>query len=158
MKRIVLFQETTMNKVTTTARVLLGAMFLVFGLNFFFNFFAMPSPSGKAGELAGAMYSSGYLLHATKAVEAVTGALLLTGVLVPLALVLLAPVVVNIALFNFFLTDPSQWPIPAVAVALQVYLMWAYRDYYRSLFTVQASPSAATATMPAAVAAAQAAS
>lgn len=132
-----------MKTAANVARMLLGLLFFVFGVNFFFPLFSMPPHSGEAGNLIGAMYSSGYLLHAAKGIEIVAGALLLSGVLVPLALVLLGPIVVNIGLFHLFLTQPDQWAMPALVVALEVFLIWAYRDYFRGLFVAKAVPGEA---------------
>lgn len=126
---------------TTVARLILGFVFLVFGLNGFLHFIPMPPLPAKATEFFGGLAVSGYLLPLLFGVQAVGGALLLGGVLVPLALTLLAPIVVNILLFHLFL-DPAGGAAGYVATLLQLFLMWQYRDYYRSLFVVRAYPAA----------------
>lgn len=126
---------------TTIARLLLGLVFTVFAVNFFFPFLPMPEMPERAKALAGAMYMSGYLFHAAKLIELTGGLLLLAGVCVPLALTLLGPIVVNIALFNLFLTPPGEWGPAILVTVLEVFLIWAYRNYFCALFTVRATPA-----------------
>lgn len=121
-----------MKIVTLAARILLGLVFLVFGLNFFFHFLNMPMPTGAAGEYVGILFMH-HFLDVVSALQIVGGLLLLTGRFVPLALVLLGPVVVNIILYHLLL-----WPVgfaPAVLVTLlELYLLFVYRKSFRGLF------------------------
>ncbi len=84
------------------ARILLGLIFLVFGLNGFLNFLHMPPPPGAAGQYVGVLFMSHYL-HVVFVLEMLGGVLLLSGQFIPLALVLLGPVLFNILLFHAFL-------------------------------------------------------
>src|SRR5882672_11243662 len=94
----------------TAARLLLGLVFTVFGLNFFFHFIPTPSPPPpRAAAFAGALFASGYLFPLLKTTEVVAGILLLAGRFVPLALAALAPIVINIVGFHLFLA-PSGIP------------------------------------------------
>jgi putative oxidoreductase len=89
------------------ARYLLGLVFLVFGLNKFFNFIPSgPMPPGAAGQFMGALFSTHYLM-AVGAFELVGGLLLLINRYVPLALCLLAPVIVNILLVGALMTHAA---------------------------------------------------
>ncbi|MGE5194517.1 MAG: DoxX family membrane protein [Deltaproteobacteria bacterium] len=124
---------------THSARYLLGLVFLVFGLNGFFNFLTPPPMPPAAGEFIGALVKTGYLMTLVKLTEVVCGALLLSGFLVPLALVLLSPVIVNIALFHVCLVPPQEGVMQFVFVAMHVFLMWQYRAYYKGLFTLKAT-------------------
>jgi uncharacterized membrane protein YphA (DoxX/SURF4 family) len=120
----------------TTARVLLGLAFFVFGLDGFLNFVPKPDPSTMpAGSLAfaTALMATGYMFPLIKSTEVLVGALLLANRFVPLALVLLAPVVVNIVLFHAFLS-PSGTGIAIFVAALQIFLAWTNRRAYRPLF------------------------
>jgi uncharacterized membrane protein YphA (DoxX/SURF4 family) len=126
---------------TLVARVLLGLVFFVFGLNGFLNFMPMPQMPESAGAFLGALVGTGYLMYAVKVVETVCGALLLAGVCVPLALVLLGPVLVNIVLFHVFLTPLQDAAGAFVFLALYLFLLWSYRSYFRPLFTVLARPA-----------------
>jgi uncharacterized membrane protein YphA (DoxX/SURF4 family) len=124
---------------THIVRYLLGAVFLVFGLNGFLNFIKLPPFPPEAGEFLGAMMKTGYLWTLVKLTEVVCGALLLSGLFVPLALVLLAPVVVNIVLFHLYLTPPSDGVPEYVFFALHLFLLWSYRSSYKPLFTAKSS-------------------
>src|SRR5712672_1151731 len=85
-----------MKIVTLIARLLLGLIFVVFGLNGFLNFLSMgPMPTGLAGQFIGALILSHYF-WVVAALQIAGGALLLVNRFVPLALVLLGPIIVNI--------------------------------------------------------------
>ena len=124
------------NKIRTAARITLGLLFTVFGLNGFLGFIPQPPHAGPAGELLGALAASGYMFPLVKAVELATGILLLAARFVPLALTLLAPVVVNIVAFHLFL-EPATIAVPLVALGLGVYLAWTERGAYAPLFVAR---------------------
>src|SRR5580704_16454616 len=88
------------------ARVLMGLAFVVFGLNKFLQFLTLPPFPEKAGAFFGALLATGYMIPLVAVTEIVSGALLVIGRFVPLALVMITPVVVNILLFSAFL-DPA---------------------------------------------------
>lgn len=124
----------------TVARVLLGLLFFVFGLDGFFHFVPVPRtpPPEGAMSFAGALIQTGYMFQLIKGTEVLVGALLLANRFVPLALALIAPVIVNIFAFSFFLA-PSGILIPVIIVALELYLAWSYRDTYRSMLVARAA-------------------
>jgi uncharacterized membrane protein YphA (DoxX/SURF4 family) len=136
--------KTISRHVPTAARVLLGLVFFVFGLNGFFNFIPQPAtpPPEGAMAFAGAMMKTGYLFPLLKATEVVSGVLLLSGRFVPLALTFLAPIIVNIVAFHAFLA-PSGVPIAVVVLALEVYLAWSYREAFRPMLAARAKPATA---------------
>lgn len=128
------------------ARTLMGIIFLgsgVFGMLMALGILPMQQPKEPMSDAAQAfmtgLFKSGYLFHLIKATEIVAGALLLVGRFTPLALILLAPIVVNIFLVHALLM-PSGLPIAFVVVILESYLAWAYRDSYRPLFVARAQP------------------
>jgi uncharacterized membrane protein YphA (DoxX/SURF4 family) len=124
------------------ARVLLGLMFFVFGLNGFFFFIPQPPPEQFPKALAdfsAAMINTGFLFKLVKGTEVVCGLLLLLNRFVPLALVLLAPVIVNIVLVHAFLA-PSGVGMGLVILALELYLAWSYRSAFRPLLAARAMP------------------
>lgn len=106
-----------MKTASLVARYLLGVIFLVFGLNGFLHFIPMPPPSGIAGQFMGALFLSHFLV-VVFLLELIPAILLLINRYVPLALVLLGPVIVNIFLFHCFMA-PSGLPL-----ALVVAVMW----------------------------------
>ena len=119
---------------TIIARVLLGLIFLVFGLNVFLHFIPMPPPpKNAAGAFMGALFSSGYL-YAVKCFEIAGGLLLLIGRKVPLGLTLLGPVIVNILFYDTFL-DHSGLGLGMVIAALALFLLWAYRSAFAGLLS-----------------------
>lgn len=130
-----------MTRLPTIARTLLGLVFFVFGLNGFLNFMPMPPPPAPAGQLLGALAATGYMFPLIKGTEVVAGALLLANRRVPLALVLLAPVIVNIVAFHLFLA-PGSYGMLALIVGLEVYLAWAYRGSFAGVLQARARPSA----------------
>lgn len=101
---------------STVARYLLGLIFLVFGLNGFLHFLPMATPPGAAGQFLGAMFVSHFLV-VVFLLELIPAILLVINRYVPLALVLLGPVVVNIFLFHAFMA-PSGLPLAFVVVVL----------------------------------------
>ena len=114
-------------------RSLLGLVFLVFGLNFFLHFIPNPPEPPAAGDFLGALFRTGYFLPLLGLTQVVGGVLLLTGMMVPFALVLLAPVIVNIIMFHLFLA-PAGLPVALIVVALEVILVWMHRDAFAPLF------------------------
>jgi len=128
-----------MRLVVTVARVLFGLLFLVFGLNFFFHFMPMPPMSGPPAAFMGALFATGYMFPLIKVTEIVAGVLLISGRFVPLGLLLLAPILVNIAAFHIFLT-PGEVGMSAVLVAIEAFLAWSYRDSFRGVLNASAVP------------------
>ena len=88
-----------MRTASVIARYLAGVIFLVFGLNGFLNFIPLPPPGGIAGQFMGALYASHYL-WVIFAFQVVAAVLLLANRYVPLAVAVLAPVIVNILVFH----------------------------------------------------------
>ena len=123
------------------ARVMMGLIFFVFGLNGFFHFIPQPkSPmSESAYLLIGALMKVDYMHGLIFGTQVTAGALLLLNRFVPLALALIAPVVVNIAAYHLFLA-PSGIPLAALVLALEAYLAWAYRQSYRSMLAMRSTP------------------
>jgi uncharacterized membrane protein YphA (DoxX/SURF4 family) len=117
---------------TIIVRSLLGVMFIVFGLNIFFNFMPLPTPpEGPARNFRIALVVSHYF-YVVGALQVVGGGLLLAGRFVPLALTLLGPVIVNILCVHVFL-EPSGLPMAIVVSALTLFLLWGYREHFAGL-------------------------
>src|ERR1700677_681191 len=113
-------------KVTATiARILLGLLFLTFGLNGFLHFIPTTPPSGLSGPYLGTLFVSHYPV-AVFLLQAIAGALLLVNRYVPVALVLLGPIIVNILLFHC-LMEPAGLPMALVAAALWLTLFFGVR-------------------------------
>src|SRR5882762_9698815 len=122
-----------MKIVTLIARLLLGLIFYVLGLNGFLNSPNMgPMPSGFAGQFIGALALSHYF-WVVAALQVAGGALLLVNRFVPLALVLLGPVIVNILLYHLFL-NPSGIALAVVVTILWFVVFYAHRQYFSGIF------------------------
>ena len=131
-----------MSKLPLVARLLLGLIFTVFGLNGFLNFLPAPELPPAGGDFIGALVASGYLMTLVKLTEVVGGVLLLIGRFVPLALTILAPIVVNIVLFHLFLAPgAAAMVVPTLVLVLELYLAYAYRKSFRGVLDAGAQPS-----------------
>ena len=129
-----------MKKIVLGARVLLGLTFLVFGLNGFLQFIKQPPPTGAALQFLGALISS-HEIAVVMLIQVVGGVLLLANRFVPLALVLLAPIVVNIVLFHAFMA-PSGLPIAVFTVALWILAASGVREAFRALLKARSTTEA----------------
>jgi putative oxidoreductase len=115
------------------SRILLGLIFIVFGLNGFLYFLPMgPMPSGLAGQFIGALVQS-HVQLVVAGFQVVGGALLLVNRYVPLALVILGPVIVNIFLFHAFMA-PSGLPLAIVVIILWIIVFVRHRQYFSGIF------------------------
>jgi uncharacterized membrane protein YphA (DoxX/SURF4 family) len=121
-----------MKGLTLTARILLGLIFVVFGLNGFLHFIPQPELPDAAKSFFGGLASTGYMLPLLFVAQVLGGALLLLG-MVPLGLLMLAPVIVNIIAFHLFLA-PGGLPLAIVVAVLELFLAWAHREVYAPLF------------------------
>lgn len=117
-------------KVILGVRIVLGLILVLFGLNKFLNFMPAPEFSPEAMGFFGALLETGYMMPLVALVEIISGALLLAGRYVPLALLLLAPVVVNIVLFHLFL-DLASIPPALLVTVLWLVLVFAHRDTWK---------------------------
>ena len=121
------------------ARILLGLIFLVFGLNFFFPqvlHMAQPPMSKEATAFSGGLWGSGYFFQYMKVIEIVSGFFLLINRFTAFFLLALLPICVNIFLFHFMLA-PAGIPVGTAVIVLELFLCFAYRKYYASVFTAK---------------------
>jgi|SRR2546423_1649559 len=126
-----------MKIVVLIARLLLGLVFVVFGLNGFLNFLSMgPMPTGLAGQFIGALFLSHYF-WVVAVLQIAGGALLLVNRFVPMALVLLGPVIVNILCYHVFL-NPAGAPLAAVVTVLWLIVFYGKRQYFSGIFVQRA--------------------
>lgn len=130
------------------ARVLMGIAFFIFGLNGFLNFIPQPKtpmPQG-AMDFAMALSNSGYMMQLVSGVQLLVGVLLLVNRFVPLALALIAPIIVGIITFHIFLLPATIGP-GIVVLALELYLAWAYRAAFSPMLAARVKPSASSQRM-----------
>ena len=118
------------------ARVLLGMMFFVFGLNGFLHFIPSPPLSGNVATFMGVLLASHYYVLIF-GVQVIAGALLLTNQYVPLALVALAAVLANILTFHIAM-QPAGLPIALVATILWFVVALPLRSHFAPLLARKA--------------------
>src|SRR5215470_10759215 len=117
------------------ARVLLGLMFLVFGLNPFLKFLPMPPLEGVWGQFLGALAESHYV-WVVGATQVVSGALFLIGRYVPLAIALSGPVIVNIIAYHVTMQHSGAQPAILATICWLV-LFWYYRASFAPLWVAK---------------------
>lgn len=127
-------EKTMKEKVQLGTRLLFGLAFLIFGLNGFLQFMPNPPVTAEAGALLGALAKTGYFFPMIKVIEILVGVLLLTNLFAPLAVVLIAPVLVGITTIHLFL-NPAGLPMMIFLHVLHGVLIYGYRDSYKGLFT-----------------------
>src|SRR5215470_17524067 len=125
-----------MKIVAIIARILLGLMFVVFGLNPFLQFLPMPPLEGVWGQFLGALLVSHYV-WLVGATQVVSGALFLIGRYVPLAIALSGPVLANI--ITYHMTMQHGGALPAILAAIcWLVLFWSYRASFAPLWVAKA--------------------
>jgi len=113
------------------ARFLLGLIFLTFGLNGFLHFLPASLPSGTAGQFVGALFVSHYLV-VVFLLQLVAAVLLVINRYVPLALALLAPVIVDILLFHLLMALAGL-PLALVVTVLWIVVFLSVRSAFAGL-------------------------
>ena len=121
-----------MRTASVIARYLAGVIFLVMGLNGFLNFIPLPPPGGVAGQFMGVLYISHYL-WVIFAFQVIAGVLLLVNRYVPLAVAILAPVLVNILTFHALMA-PSGLPLALFVALLWIVIFIEVRPAFSGLF------------------------
>jgi hypothetical protein len=109
---------------TLIARILLGLIFTVFGLNGFFHFLPMLLPPGDAGALFTIMFKYGWLTFIS-GLYIIAGVFLLIGRYIGAALTILGPIIVVILLYHFTM-DPKGLPLALFVALLEIFLIYAY--------------------------------
>ena len=115
------------------ARILMGLAFVFFGLNGFLNFLHAPTPPGPAGQYT-ALLGDTFYMKFVFLVQLVGGVLLLSGQFIPLALVLLGPVLVNILLFHISL-QPAGLPPGLFITVLWFIVFYGVRSAFAGIFS-----------------------
>lgn len=122
-----------MKYVVIIARILLGLPFLIFGANALHPFMPMPPLSGDAGAFITIMMHHGWIPF-LGVLYLIAGALLLAGRYVPVALVILGPILVVIMLYHVTLA-PDELALPLVLILLEVFLIYAYWPAFSGIFS-----------------------
>lgn len=128
-----------MNRVLPVVRILLGLVFVVFSANYFVTFLPEPkAPTGDLAVVAGALVTAKFMA-VVKALELAAGLALLVNRAVPLALAILAPIIIAITVFHAVLA-PSGIVLPVVLIAFELVLAWGYRSAFAPMLRLQVTP------------------
>ena len=127
-------------KLPAVTRTLLGLAFAVFGVNFFLHFLPQPAPPPDAGAYLGAL-AAGKIFAVIKPIEIAAGLLLIGNRYVPLALTVLAPIEIAIALYHGVF-DPAGLLVPLVLIAFTIHLAWSYRGAFAPMLRARVEPTA----------------
>jgi uncharacterized membrane protein YphA (DoxX/SURF4 family) len=111
----------------------MGLLFLFASITYFFKLITPPPPTGAMKVFSDGLEVSRYLLPTAKAVELVCGLAFVSGRFVPLASVLIAPIIVNIVLIHAFLA-PEGLPLAIFLVLANSLVAYYHRDRFKPLF------------------------
>jgi len=118
---------------TMLVRIVLGITLVVFGSNMFLHFIPLPPPTGPAGDFMNSLGATGYIFPVVGMLEVIIGVMLLLKKWVAFALILLAPISINILLFHIFLAIPGLG-IAVVIVIFNAILIYKHWKQYIPLF------------------------
>jgi putative oxidoreductase len=121
-----------MRTASVIARLLLGIIFLIFGLNGFLHFLPASPPTGVTAQFVGAIFASGFWV-VIFSLQIIPAVLLLMNRYVPLALTLLGPVIVNIFFVHLFMA-PSGMPLALLVTTLWIIVYVGVRSAFAGLF------------------------
>ena len=117
-------------------RTLMGLLFLSGAIVVLFNLVKQPELAGNAKIFMDGLNASGYLMTLIKATELVCGIAFVTGYFVPLASVVIAPVIVNIFFFSLFI-NPSELPIAIFLVIGNSFLAYSNWEKYKPILSAK---------------------
>jgi len=122
------------SRATIAARVLLGLVFFGIGLNGLLQSIPLPPAEGAAAVFMRGLIASRYFFPLLFVTYLLTGAALVIGRYVPLALTVLAPIIVNIAVMHLFVpSSGAEICLAALVAVLEIFLAWSYRATFRPL-------------------------
>ena len=120
-------------------RTLMGLLFLFGAVAYFFNLVTPPPMEGALKQFNEGLAASGYFFTFLKVVELICGIMLLTGRFVPLAMVILSPIIINILLVHLFLAPEGLGP--AIFLVLgNIFLAYYYWDAFKPLLASKYEP------------------
>jgi putative oxidoreductase len=123
-----------MKKGTMISRILLGFIYLVFGLDYFLHFISyQPNHTGKVAAFKAALAGVGYFYPMIKSIQIIGGISLLMNRYAPFFAVVVFPISLNVLLYHTILV-PSGWLMGVLLILPNLFLGFAYRNYYRGMF------------------------
>jgi uncharacterized membrane protein YphA (DoxX/SURF4 family) len=122
-----------MKIVVIIARVLMGLLFLFASITYLFKLITPPPMTGAMKIFNDGLTASVYMMPTVKVIELLCGLAFVTGFFVPLAAVVITPIIVNIVLVHAFLA-PEGLPVAAFLIVALLLIAYYHRDSYRPLF------------------------
>ncbi len=114
---------------------MLGVIYLVFGLDYFFHFIPyQPMHTGSAAALKSGLMGTGYIYPMMKLIQICGGLSLMVNRYAAFSAVVLFPISLNVFLFHTILV-PSGWLMGVFLLLPNLFLGYAYRNYYKGMFT-----------------------
>ena len=130
--------KVVMKTATAISRIVLGLIYLIFGLDYFLHFIPyQPAHTGAAAALKDGLMATGYLYPMMKAIQIAGGISLMVNRYAPFSAVVLFPISLNVFLFHTIL-DPSGWFMGVLLLFPNLFLGYAYRFYYSGMFVKKA--------------------
>jgi len=118
---------------TKIVRIFLGVVLVIFGANKFLHFIPLEAPTGSAGDFMNSLGATGYIFPVVGILEVIIGLLLLSKKWIAFALILLAPISINILLFHLFLDIPGL-SVALLIVVFNSILIFKHWQQYKPLF------------------------
>ena len=128
-----------MKTATNISRIVLGSLYLIFGLDFYLHFIPyQPNHTGAAAALKDGLLATGYFYPMMKFLQVAGGISLLINRYAPFSAVVLFPISLNVFLFHTILV-PSGWYMGVLLLIPNLFLGYAWRKYYSSMFVKKAA-------------------
>jgi putative oxidoreductase len=124
--------DSIMRTALIIVRSLMGLLFLFASITFLFKLITPPEPTGAMKVFSTGLEASVYLMPTVMIVELVCGIAFLSGRLVPLATVLISPIIVNIVLVHAFIA-PEGLPVAIFLVLANSFVAYNHRESYKPL-------------------------
>ena len=119
---------------TMISRVLLGFIYLVFGLDYFLHFIPyQPNHTGRVAAFKAGLLGVGYFYPMLKSIQIIGGLSLLLNEYAPFFAVVVFPISLNVLLYHTILV-PSGWLMGVLLIVPNLFLGYAYRNYYNGMF------------------------
>lgn len=119
-------------------RTLMGLLFIFASVVVLFNLVQPPAefPSEVARKFNEGMFAPAYFIKLLKITELVCGIAFVVGRFVPLATVVIAPIIINIFMYHAFV-DTSGLPVAIFLVAANIFVAYYYRKSYAGLLAAK---------------------
>ncbi len=113
-------------------RILVGLLFIFSSLSYLLKLFVPPELTGNMKLFMEGMLATGYLFQTVKILELICGIAFVSGFFIPLASIVISPIIVNILLVHIFL-DPSGLPIAIILVLANLFIAHMNREVFLPL-------------------------